>query len=169
MKSCPSRARRISTTRGSSKTSTLTPIRILRPVDESPGGRGLIDTSVVIGIDEVDAGRLPAKVSISSLTLAELTSGPHAVSDEMERARRQRRLQRFEAGMEAIAFDAACARAYGLVYVGVVAMGRKPRGARAVDLMIAATALAHNLPLYTRNAKELHGLEELIEVVDVSA
>lgn len=138
-------------------------------MDEPPGGRGLIDTSVVIGIDEVDAGRLPAKVSISSLTLAELTSGPHAVSDEMERARRQRRLQRFEAGIEAIAFDAACARAYGLVYVGVVAMGRKPRGARAVDLMIAATAMAHNLALYTRNAKDLHGLEELIEIVDVSA
>lgn len=87
----------------------------------------------------------------------------------MERARRQRRLQRFEAGVEAIAFDADCARAYGPIYVGVVAMGRKPRGARAVDLMIAATALAHDLPLYTRNAKDLHGLEELIEIIDVSA
>jgi len=124
---------------------------------------------VVIGIDEVDADRLPARLSISSLTLTELTSGPHAVSDEMERARRQRRLQRFEAGIDAIAFDAACARAYGLIYVGVVAMGRKPRGARAVDLMIAATALAHDLPLYTRNAKDLRGLEGLIKIVDVSA
>lgn len=138
-------------------------------MDESPGGRGLIDTSVVIGIDEVDPDRLPAKISISSLTLAELTSGPHAVSEEMERARRQRRLQHFEAGIEAIAFDAGCARAYGLIYVGVVAVGRKPRGARAVDLMIAATALAHDLPLYTRNAKDLDGLEELLEIVDVSA
>lgn len=124
---------------------------------------------MVIGIDEVDADRLPARLSISSLTLTELTSGPHAVSDEMERARRQRRLQRFEAGIDAIAFDAACARAYGLIYVGVVAMGRKPRGARAVDLMIAATALAHDLPLYTRNAKDLRGLEGLIKIVDVSA
>lgn len=48
-------------------------------------------------------------------------------------------------------------------------MGRKPRGARAVDLMIAATALAHGLPLYTRNAKDLQGLDDLIEIVDVSA
>lgn len=135
---------------------------------EPPDERGIIDTSVVIGFDEVDADRLPARISISSLTLAELTSGPHAVSDEMERARRQRRLQRFEAGVEAIAFDADCARAYGPIYVGVVALGRKPRGARAVDLMIAATALAHDLPLYTRNAKDLHGLEVLIEIVDVS-
>jgi predicted nucleic acid-binding protein len=138
-------------------------------VDESPEGRGLIDTSVVIGIDAVDTDRLPAKVSISTLTLAELTSGPHAVSDEMERARRQRRLQRFEAGIDAIAFDAACARAYGLIYVGVVNLGRKPRGARAVDLMIAATALAHDLPLYTLNASDLRGLESLLAIVDVSA
>lgn len=138
-------------------------------MDESPEGRGLIDTSVVIGIDEVDTDRLPAKVSISTLTLAELTSGPHAVSDEMERARRQRRLQRFEAGIDAIAFDAACARAYGPVYVGVVNLGGKPRGARAVDLMIAATALAHDLPLHTLNAEDLRGLEGLIEIVDVSA
>jgi predicted nucleic acid-binding protein len=129
----------------------------------------LIDTSVVIGIDEVDTDRLPVRVSISTLTLAELTSGPHAVSDEMERARRQRRLQRFEAGIDAIAFDAACARAYGLIYVGVVNLGRKPRGARAVDLMIAATALAHDLPLYTLNARDLRGLDGLLEIVDVSA
>src|SRR4051794_28430385 len=119
----PSRARPTSTTRNSEKTSTLTPIRILRPVGEPPAGRGLIDTSVVIGIDEVDRDRLPAMISISSLTLAELTSGPHAVSDSLERARRQHHLQRFETGIEAVAFDAACARAYGPVYVAVVAAG----------------------------------------------
>ncbi len=136
---------------------------------EPPEGRGLIDTSVVIGIDEVDRGRLPAMISISSLSLAELTSGPHAVSDNLERARRQHRLQRFETGVEAVAFDAACARAYGPVYMAVVAAGRKPRGARAIDLMIAATALAHDLPLYTLNAKDLRGLEGLLKIVDVSA
>lgn len=132
-------------------------------------GRGLIDTSVVIGIDEVDPTRLPAKISISSLTLAELTSGPHAVTDELERARRQHRLQRFETGVEAVPFDAACARAYGPVYVAVVSTGRKARGSRAVDLMIAATALAYDLPLYTLNANDLRGLEKLIEIVDVRA
>jgi predicted nucleic acid-binding protein len=123
----------------------------------------------VIGIDEVDPARLPAKISISSLTLAELTAGPHAVSDQLERARRQHRLQRFETGVDAVPFDAACARAYGPVYVAVVSMGRKARGSRAVDLMIAATALAFDLPLYTLNAKDLRGLERLIEIVDVSA
>jgi predicted nucleic acid-binding protein len=123
---------------------------------------------VVIGIDEVDPARLPAEISISSLTLAELTAGPHAVADEMERARRQHRLQRFETGVEAVPFDSACARAYGPVYVAV-ATGRKARGARAVDLMIAATALAYDFPLYTLNAKDLRGLEDLIEIVDVAA
>jgi predicted nucleic acid-binding protein len=138
-------------------------------VAEAPWGRGIVDTSVVVGIDEVDTARLPAEISISTLTLAELSSGPHAVSDDLERARRQDRLQRFEADVDALPFESRCARAYGQVYAAVVATGRKARGARAVDLMIAATALVHELPLYTLNAKDLRGLEGLIEIVDISA
>jgi len=138
-------------------------------VVDPPEGRGLVDTSVVIGREQVDPGRLPAEISISTLTLAELTAGPLATSDDLERARRQERLQRFEAGVESLDFTPGCARAYGHVYAAAVAGGRKPRGARAVDLMIAATALAHDLPLYTLNAKDLRGLEGLVEIVDVSA
>lgn len=138
-------------------------------MDEAPRGRGLIDTSVAIGFDEVDHSQLPVEVTISALTLAELTSGPLAVSDELERSRRQDRLQRFEIEVEALPFDSGCARAFGLVYAAVGRIGRKPRGARTVDLMIAATALAHELPLYTLNLKDLRGLEDLIEIVDVSA
>lgn len=135
---------------------------------EPPEGRGLIDTSVVIGYEEVDVRRLPAEISISALTLAELSSGPLATSDELERARRQERLQRFESGVESLVFDPGCARAYAHIYAASIASGRKPRGARAVDLMIAATALAHDLPLYTLNASDLHGLERLVKIVDVS-
>ncbi|HWA53185.1 MAG TPA: type II toxin-antitoxin system VapC family toxin [Solirubrobacterales bacterium] len=135
---------------------------------EPPEGRGVIDTSVVIGYESVDASRLPLEVSISTLTLAELSAGPLATSDELERARRQERLQRFESGIETLVFDAACARAYAHIYAASVASGRKPRGARAVDLMIAATALAYDLPLFTLNAKDFRGLELLIKVVDVS-
>ena len=86
----------------------------------------------------------------------------------MERARRQDRLQRFETGVEAVPFDSACAAPRP----GLRCSRRhrpKARGARAVDLMIAATALAYDLPLYTLNAKDLRGLEDLIEIVDVSA
>jgi predicted nucleic acid-binding protein len=124
---------------------------------------------VVVGCAQVDPGRLPAEIAVSTLTLAELTAGPLATTDEFERARRQERLQRFEAGVEALTFSSGCARAYGHVYAAALAGGRKPRGARAVDLMIAATALAHDLPLYTLNARDLRGLGELIKVVDVGA
>lgn len=108
-------------------------------------------------------------MAISALTLAELTSGPHAVEDELMRARRQDRLQRIEADFESLPFDIPCARAYGQIYVAVRASGRKTRGARMVDLMIAATALAHGLPLYTMNAKDLLGLDDLLEIVDLAA
>jgi predicted nucleic acid-binding protein len=110
---------------------------------------------------------LPDNVAISTLTLAELTVGPYAAGDDLERARRQNRLQRFESGVDSLAFDSHCARAYGSAYVANMAAGRKARGSRAVDLMIAATALAHDLPLFTMNADDLRGLEDLIEIVDV--
>jgi predicted nucleic acid-binding protein len=138
-------------------------------VDEAPSGRGLLDTSVVIAIDRVDPAELPAVVVVSALTLAELTVGPLAASDDVERARRQRRLQDFEANVEALAFDSRCARAQSQVYAAVMAAGRKARGARAVDLMIAATAFAHGLPLYTLNPKDLRGLDDLIQVVRIAA
>jgi predicted nucleic acid-binding protein len=138
-------------------------------VDEVPSGRGLIDTSVAVGFDEVDHSQLPVEVTISALTLAELTFGPLAVSDELEQSRRQDRLQRFETEVEALPFDSACARAFGRVYAAVTRVGRKPRGTRMVDLMIAATGLAHRLPLYTMNSKDLRGLEGLVEIVDVGA
>jgi predicted nucleic acid-binding protein len=131
--------------------------------------RGLIDTSVAVVIRDLDASLFPTEVAISALTLGELATGPHAVADEFTRARRQSHLQFIEAHLEALPFDPACARAYGVVYAAIQAKGRKPRGARAVDLMIAATAMAHELPLYTLNAKDLRGLEQLIEIVDAGA
>ena len=73
-----------------------------------------------------------------------------------------------EALYDPLPFDASCARAYGRVYAAVAATGRKSRGRRAVDLMIAATALAHDLPLYTLNAEDLRGLEPVLDVVDCS-
>lgn len=130
--------------------------------------RGLIDTSVAVDLASLDPARFPAEIAISSLTLAELTAGPHAAGDELTRARRQLALQHVEASFETLPFDPRCARAYGRIYVAIDNAGRKPRGGRAVDLMIAATALAHDLSLYTRNPKDLRGLEDLIGIVDVS-
>jgi predicted nucleic acid-binding protein len=130
--------------------------------------RGLIDTSVVIDLGQVDPAGLPEQVAISAVTLAELAAGPHATTDRDERGRRQDRLQRTEANFEALPVDSTVARAYGRVYSAVAAAGRKARGRRAFDLLIAATALAAGIPLYTRNPADFHELEGLVEVVAVS-
>lgn len=129
--------------------------------------RGLLDTSVLVDLDEIDAARLPIAVAVSALSLAELAAGPHATTDPDERGRRQDRLQRAEATFDPLPFDGDAARAYGRVFVAVMAQGRKARGARAVDLLIAATAVAAELPLYTRNADDFRGVEQLLQVVTV--
>jgi predicted nucleic acid-binding protein len=136
---------------------------------EAPHPRGVIDTSIVIALGAMEASQLPAELAISAVTLAELAAGPHATTDIAERARRQDRLQRAEAAFEAIPVDTACARAYGRVYAAVAAGGRKARGRRALDLLIAATALAEELPLYTRNPEDFRDLAGLMEVVAVQA
>jgi predicted nucleic acid-binding protein len=127
----------------------------------------LIDTSVVIDLPEIDLSRLPGEVAISAITLAELAAGPHATSDAAERARRQDRLQRTEATFEPLPVDAGVARAYGRVYAAIVASGRKARGRRAVDLLIAATAVSSGLPLYTRNPDDFNGLADLVQIVGI--
>ena len=99
--------------------------------------------------------------------MAELAAGPHATNDADERARRQDRLQRAEAVFDPLPFDAEAARAYGRVFAAISATGRTARGARAVDLLIAATACGAGLPLYTRNVEDFRGLEVLIEVVSI--
>ena len=129
--------------------------------------RGLIDTSVVIDLELIEPSDLPLELAVSAITMAELAAGPHATADPAERARRQDRLQRAEATFEPLPVDADVARAYGRVYAAVGAAGRKARGRRAVDLLIAATAVAANLPLYTRNPDDFAGLSDLLDIVAV--
>ena len=126
--------------------------------------RGLIDTSVLIDLERIDRETLPEELAISAVTLAELAAGPHATDDPAERALRQDRLQRAEATFDPMPVDAAVARAFGRIYAAVTAKGRKARGRRALDLLIAATALASDLPIYTRNAEDFEGLAELLDV-----
>jgi len=127
----------------------------------------VLDTSVVIDLEQLDSTQLAVEVSVSALTMAELAAGPHAASDPDERARRQDRLQRAEAVFDALPFDGDAARAYGRIFAAVVAAGRKARGARSVDLLIAATALAAGLPLYTRNGEDFRALDNLLEIIVV--
>jgi predicted nucleic acid-binding protein len=136
-------------------------------VPEIRGGRGLLDTSVLV--DPAASPWLPEEASISTLSLAEVAAGPHATSDPVERGRRQARLQVIESTFDPLPFDVRCARAYGRVSSVVVPDGRKARGRRAVDLLIAATAIGHDLPLYTRNPDDVSGLEPVLQIVDCSA
>lgn len=128
--------------------------------------RGLLDTSVVIDLHRLPALVLPETAAVTALTMAELAAGPAATVDPDERARRQDRLQRAEAAFDPLPFDIAAARAYGRVYSAVRAHGRSPRG-RAVDLLIAAVAVAEGLPLYTRNPDDFSGLDGLLDLVTV--
>jgi predicted nucleic acid-binding protein len=130
--------------------------------------QGLIDTSVVIDLERIGPAQLPDELAISAVTLAELAAGPHAALDLAERARRQDRLQRAEATFDPIPLDADVARAYGRLYASVAAGGTKARGRRAFDLLIAATALAAGLPLYTCNVGDFRELAEMLDVIAVA-
>jgi predicted nucleic acid-binding protein len=153
---------------GSEPTSTPPSTNIRAPVAEPRHRRGLVDTSVVIDLGQLDPADLPSEIAVSAITLAELAAGPHATGDANERARRQDRLQRTEATFESLPVDDAVARAYGRVYAAVASSGRKTRRRRAFDLLIAATALAGELPLYTRNPSDFQELDGLVEVVPVA-
>ena len=128
--------------------------------------RGLLDTSVVVDHDIIDPAGLPAESAITAITLAELAAGPQATDDDDERARRQDRLQWAAATWDPLPFDADAARAYGRVFAATRAAGRSSRS-RLADLLIAATAAASGLDLYTRNAGDLVGLEGIVRIVEV--
>ncbi len=128
---------------------------------------GLLDTSVVVDWhDPAVVAALPDEFAISAITAAELASGPQLAANAVEAAKRQARLQEVESVLEPIPFDAAAARSYGLIVAAVVREGRKPRS-RFADLLIAATAHASRLDLYTRNGDDFAGLEGLVRVVSV--
>jgi hypothetical protein len=112
--------------------------------------RGLLDTSVLIDHDLIDADRLPDESAIAALTLAELAAGPHATEDENERARRQDRLQWAAATWDPL----------------VKASGRTHRS-RLADLLIASTAAANGLAIYTRNPSDLKALETIVDIVGI--
>jgi predicted nucleic acid-binding protein len=127
---------------------------------------GLLDTSVIVSLEDLRAEDLPREVAVSAVTMAELAAGPSATGDRAERARRQDRLQRAEATFDPLPFGIEAARAYGRVYSAVVDAGRQPRR-RFADLLIAAVAVSEGLPLVTRNAMDFAGLTDLLSVVEI--
>jgi predicted nucleic acid-binding protein len=141
-----SQASQRSITSSSGQKSTPTSIRIRRLGIGRSDERGLLDTSVVIAPERIGRDVLPRAAAISSITHAELASGPEAAVDACARVGRPERLRHAESAYEMLPFTSVCARAYERIYRAVLLAGRKPRGPRTLDLLLAATALAHDLP-----------------------
>lgn len=137
--------------------------------------RGLVDTNVIILRQLLNPDQLPHEIAISAITLAELSAGPQLVrsnteqdayDEHVERARRIDILQRTENEFDPIAFDADAARAYGRLAASIRGSGRQPRRHTA-DILIAATAAAHGLPLYTTNPRDFTSMDDSVTVVAV--
>jgi tRNA(fMet)-specific endonuclease VapC len=125
---------------------------------------GLLDTSTLILLPRLlDAAILPERAMISAITLAELSVGPLVATDDEERSARLAHLQQAEADFDPLPFDADAARAFGQVAASMRRSGRKA-SARAYDAMIAAVALANELPLFTCNPADFSGIEGLTVV-----
>jgi predicted nucleic acid-binding protein len=138
--------------------------------------QGMLDTNILIMRRWVDPAELPDEMAISAITLAELSAGPHLVRpdsrqaeyyEHAERARRLDVLQRAENEFDPIPFDTEAARAFGQVTAAVRATGRTPRR-RTADLMIASTAIATDLPLFTTDPDDFAGLAGLLAVIPVT-
>lgn len=125
--------------------------------------RSVLDTSVLVA---TDIRELPGNLAVSSASLAELHFGALVTDAPMVRAERLRRLALIEHLYTALPVDGAVARSYGYLASEVARSGRQPR-ARVMDLLIAATAHAHDAALMTRNTADLRGVEHLIEIVNV--
>jgi tRNA(fMet)-specific endonuclease VapC len=131
--------------------------------DPSPNS-GILDTSTVILLQRIeDATVLPDEPMITAVTLAELSVGPLVARGDKERAARQAHVQQAEADFEPIPFDSQAARAFGRVAASLRRSGRKS-GARSYDAMIAACALANDLPIYTCNPSDFAGIDDLVVV-----
>lgn len=125
--------------------------------------RGVLDTSTVILLGDVDVEYLPSEPLITAITLAELSVGPLVARDSAVRAARQSHLQQAEADFDPLPFDASAARAFGQVAASLRRAGRKP-AARTYDAMIAATAMAHGLSVHTCNPADFQGIDGLAVV-----
>ncbi|WP_370466529.1 type II toxin-antitoxin system VapC family toxin [Streptacidiphilus sp. PB12-B1b] len=128
--------------------------------------RGMLDTRVVIDLPLIDSSLLPVETAVSAIVLAELAQGVAMTKDPAEMMARAQRLADVEAEFAAIPFDREAARRFGTLVALTVKANRNPRP-RRMDLMIAATAAAHGLPLFTRNGDDFKGLEQGVEIIPV--
>lgn len=127
---------------------------------------GVLDTSVFIDLESIDPMALPVYPELTAITLAELNQGLAMARSTVAMAERTERLGEAIVGFEALPFDSASAARFGTMVALTIAAGRDPRP-RRTDLMIAATASVRGLPLYTRNANDFVGLDDMVQIVAV--
>jgi predicted nucleic acid-binding protein len=125
--------------------------------------RGILDTSVLIAEDVVP---LPGELAISIVSIAELQFGVLVAKTPEAQALRLARLSAVQRRFDPLPVDEAVADSYARLAAAVVRAGRQPR-ARTMDLLIAATSLAHSAVVYTRNPGDFAGLDDLVEVVSM--
>ena len=128
-----------------------------------PAGRAILDTSVLIA-DQV--APIPGSLAISTISLAQLHFGVLVAESSEVRAERLRRLSLLQQRFDALPVDEAVSVSSGRLAAAVVEAGRQPRR-RVMNLLIAATAHAHQARLYTRNGADFSGLEDLVDIVEV--
>ncbi|SNQ46153.1 Ribonuclease VapC5 [Frankia canadensis] len=125
--------------------------------------RGVLDTSVLVA---TDVAPIPGELAVSVISIAELQFGVLVAKTSEARANRLARLSALQRRFDPLPVDDAVADSYGRLAARVVEVGRQPR-ARTMDLLIAATAHAHEASIYTRNAAGLTGLEDLIDIITI--
>ena len=128
--------------------------------------RGLLDTCVIIDLEHLSRDLLPLDGKIAAITVSELMLGIHIAKDPPEHALRVNRLISVEANFDPLPFERRATSMFNALVSLTVAVGRNPKP-RKNDLMIAATAVANKLPLYTSNVDDFKGLESMLEIVEV--
>jgi toxin FitB len=127
---------------------------------------GLLDTRTLIDIEDIPEERLPVVSEICAITVAELMLGVHMAKNAVDRSARITKLLSIGANFDPLPFESRATNAFNALVGLTVAIGRNPKP-RKNDLMIAATAVANGLPLYTANVDDFKGLESMLEVIDV--
>lgn len=124
----------------------------------------LLDTSVIIDLDHIELGDLAdVPFSVSAVSIAELAYGLD-IDDPVRRRARTDRFYAVLADFDVLPFDVEAAKVYGVLAGLVRRAGRNPRP-RRLDLQIAATASANEMPLLTRNPDDFAGLDAVVEVL----
>jgi toxin FitB len=127
---------------------------------------GVLDTCTYIDLGQLDPASLPSVPEITAITMAELHQGVAMARSASMRAARTEKLGAAIVDFDPLPFDGDAAARYGTLVALTLAAQRDPKP-RRLDLMIAAIASSRDLPLYTRNAADFAGLDDIVTVIEL--